>query len=196
MRISCLHTTQLNIPIYEAAAPEGVKLIHHVRSDLLYRARQGVHDGLRAETNMYLRRMAPGSDAVLMTCSILAEAVSLPAFSADDLLAQAVAAAADGRTIDVFYTNLQAAPTIEARYGDLPGAGRVQLVPVAEALERLFAGDTEGHDRLVRDAVTRSDADLRVLVQATMQPAVPADPRILAPAPVALARLSMMEIAA
>lgn len=193
MRISCLHTTPLNIPVYEAAAPEGVHLTHHVRSDLSYRARQGVDAGLKAETNMYLSRMAAGSDAVLLTCSILSGVVALPAFAADALLAETVAAAAPGKTVDVFYSDIDATAAIEERFGAIPGAARLRLVPVSGAMERLLQDDTAGHDRLVTDAVKKCDADLVVLVQATLQRAVPAADRILGSARVALHRIACME---
>ena len=41
MRIACLHTAESNVAAFEAACPEGMRLSHAVRPDLLAAAEAG-----------------------------------------------------------------------------------------------------------------------------------------------------------
>ncbi|MEM8786959.1 MAG: hypothetical protein AAGE76_01735 [Pseudomonadota bacterium] len=192
MRIACLHTTSRSIAVYEAAVPCGVALAHHLRSDLLYRARTGAGTALAAETNVQLARMANGVDAVLATGSTLADAVAPPAFSATALLAEAAAEEAGDRSVDVLYTHDLAAPAIRRLFQGRIPADQLTFTAIPDAWAALHAGDSERHDCLVRRAVAESTAERLVLVQATMADCAPDDPRIIRTPRAALSRLTRL----
>jgi hypothetical protein len=150
MRLSFLHTIDVNPGIFEQAALDrGLRredLRHEVRADLRLRAEQGGReaDAVRTEVADCVRRLATDADAVVVTCATLGpvvdgmEAGAVPVLRADTALARAAlarAAARPGRRVTV----LCAAPSaIEANrrlfegYAAAVGADvKVALVPDA-----------------------------------------------------------------
>jgi hypothetical protein len=173
MRIACLHTAESNVAIFEAARPDGVRLSHAVRPDLLAAAEaEGLTPAIAAATAEALGALRGGADAVLLTCSTLGPAAGpAGALRADAALAEA--ATAGGGTVEV----LCAAPGTLTATAELFGAaaGRsgarvtIRLVPGAWAL--FHAGDHAGYaERVARDA-DASRADVVALAQASMAPA-------------------------
>ncbi|MEM9231723.1 MAG: hypothetical protein AAGB10_19185 [Pseudomonadota bacterium] len=193
MRISCLHTDPDEIPFYERAAPASVDLAHFVRRDFAYRAHNGPNPALLAETQVYLLRIHAGSDAVLLTGSALATAAQAPARSADYMLAEDLCR----RMIEdpaaratVMFSDIASGRTIRDVFATTCDPRRLNFLELPEAQERLAAGDTGGHDALVRDAIASTDADLIALVQPPMGGAAQkGDPRFLTPQTSAFARI-------
>ncbi len=73
MRIACLHTAESNVAVFEAARPDGVRLSHAVRPDLLAAAEaEGLTAAIAAATVEALGAL--DGDAVLLTCSTLGPA--------------------------------------------------------------------------------------------------------------------------
>jgi len=101
LNVSCLHTAQSNIAVFEAARRalrlDDVMLKHRVRSDLLLAAeRTGrATPEILAQTADELVAVGSGAHAVLLTCSTLGPAVPLaalrldiPVFRVDQALAE------------------------------------------------------------------------------------------------------------
>jgi aspartate/glutamate racemase len=150
MRLSFLHTVDINTGIFEQSAlARGLRrddLRHEVRAELRLRAEQGGReaDAVQAEVADCVRRLAADADAVVVTCATLGplvdgmEAGGIPVLRADTALARA--AVRPGRRVTV----LCAAPTaIEANrrlfegYAAAVGADvKVALVPDAWDLFR------------------------------------------------------------
>lgn len=93
MKFACLHTAQSNVAVFEAARPEGVRLTHAVRPDLLAAAEaEGLTPAVVAATVAALGALE--ADAVLLTCSTLGPAAGAAgALRADAALADAATAA-------------------------------------------------------------------------------------------------------
>jgi len=170
MRIACLHTAESNVAIFEAARPDGVRLSHAVRPDLLAAAEaEGLTPAIAAATAQALGALRDGADAVLLTCSTLGPAAGpAGALRADAALAEA--ATAGGGTVEV----LCAAPGTLTATAELFGAAAersgarvtIRLVPGVWAL--FHAGDHAGYaERIARDAEA-SRADVVALAQASM----------------------------
>jgi len=179
MKIACLHTAESNVAVFEAACPEGVRLSHAVRPDLLAAAEaEGLTPAIAAATAEALDALAEdrgevgGADAVLLTCSTLGPAAEAAgALRADAALARA--ATEEGGAVEV----LCAAPSTLAATAELFGAAAeeagarvtIRLVPGAWAL--FHAGDHGAYaERIARDA-DASRADVVALAQASMAPA-------------------------
>lgn len=189
MRVSCLHTSLESIAAYEAAAPKGMQLTHHLRADLEARVRaSGLDEGLTAEIQMHLDRISAGSDAVLLTSMHLARAVA-PGAAADTLLAEELSQAARGQTVDVLYTHPEDAFAVGRLFGAVEGATSVRLVALSEAHERLASGDRTGHDLLVRRAIEASDAGLVVLANPEFGRVAQQEKRVFTAPKVALRRI-------
>ena len=175
MRIACLHTAESNVAIFEAARPDGVRLSHAVRPDLLAAAEaEGLTPAIAAATAEALGALGKDevADAVLLTCSTLGPAAEAAgALRADAALAEA--ATAGGGTVEVLCT----APATLATTAELFGAaaGRtgarltIRLVPGAWALFQ--AGDHAGYAALIARDAEASRADVVALAQASMAPA-------------------------
>ncbi len=175
MRIACLHSAESNVAIFEAARPDGVRLSHAVRPDLLAAAEaEGLTPGIAAATAEALGALAEGegTDAVLLTCSTLGPAaMAAGAIRADAALAEA--AAAGGGTVEV----LCAAPSTLTATAELFGAAagrsgaRVTIRLVPDAWRLFHAGDHAAYfERIARDAEA-SRAAVVALAQASMAPA-------------------------
>ncbi len=190
MRISCLHTNASEIPVFERACPKGMTLVHHVRSDLFYRAQQDLDAGVLAETAAHMKRIAAGSDAVLLTCSLLGSG-NLPGYCADALLAEQCAKAARGKSLEVLYTCRPAFPTIKRYFGPLKGPRSVEITFIPAAWELLTSDRTDDHNVLVRDAVSKCKANFVAISQASMVAALDTkSPRLLTAPEAALQILS------
>lgn len=101
LKISCLHTSQSNIALFEAVRRElkldDVILKHRVRADLLADAEKagGVTDTILDRAADELRSVAAGADGVLLTCSTIGAAaaraapgIEAPVLRVDEALAE------------------------------------------------------------------------------------------------------------
>lgn len=192
MRVSCLHTSVASIAAYEAAAPAGMHLTHHLRTDLEHRARtSGVDARLTEEVRRHLDRISAGNDAVLLTSLHLARTAD-PGMAADRLLAEELASRAPGKDVDVLYSDPDDAFAVGRLFGATSGANSVRLVALPKAHERLKLGDFTGHDRIVQDVINASAADLIVLANPEMARGVTSQGRVYSAPQVALRRIAEM----
>jgi hypothetical protein len=157
LHISCLHSAQSNIAVFEAARRalrlDDVMLKHRVRSDLLLAADAAgrASDDILRQTADELVAVASGAQAVLLTCSTLGAAAALarpllpiPVHRVDEALA-AAATAAGGPVVVLCAVGSTIAPTravFEAAAMATGATIEVRLVPGAWAL---FRADRE-HD--------------------------------------------------
>lgn len=165
LNISCLHSAQSNIAVFEAARRalklDDVMLKHRVRSDLLAAAEKAgeATPAIVAGTVAELQALAKGAHGLLLTCSTLgaaaplAEAATgLPTRRVDQALAEA--AVREGGTVIVLCaTGTTIAPTralFEAAAMATGAAIEVRLVPGAWDLFR--AGRQEDYWRLIAEA--------------------------------------------
>ncbi|MEM7614257.1 MAG: hypothetical protein AAF245_04380 [Pseudomonadota bacterium] len=194
MRISCLHINPAEIPLYEQAAPAHVSLAHYVRADLGYRAQGGLTPGLLAEVQVYLRRIAAGSDAALLTGSALTRAALAPSHAADQLLAEDLCRRliqTPRATADVMFTDMTTHAAIHQTFLETCDPARLTFTALPEAEPCLARADTRGHNALVHEAIAASTADLIALVQPAMaQASGRPDARILTPQTSVFARLA------
>ncbi len=192
MRVSCLHTSVASIAAYEAAAPAGMRLTHHLRTDLEHRARtSGVDDGLAEEVRFHLKRIGAGNDAVLLTSLHLARAAD-PGLAADRLLAEELASCAPGKDAEVLYADPDDAFAVGRLFGAISGAATVRLVALPKAHDRLKLGDISGHDKVVQAAINASTADLIVLANPEMARCVTPQGRVFSAPQVSLRRIAEM----
>jgi hypothetical protein len=189
MHITLLHTVPSAIPAYEAACPAGVTLAHHVRSDLRYLARDGITPRLRLETAAHLKRLSQGSDAVLVTCDLLAAATEPPALSADLLLAQEVDRRALGKTVEVFCAWPGSVPHLEAIFARLERPSAVTVTCIPGLWESQNALEIDRHDCLIRKAVSASPARIIAVASPMMLRAVEGDGRLVSITEAAIAGL-------
>ena len=164
-RISCLHTADSNIQVFEAARRllrlDDVVMRHRVRADLLAAAEKagGAVEPVLQRTAAELGLLADGADAVLLTCSTLGPAAALaqaatgvPILRVDQALAEE--AVKHGGTVIVLCaagTTIAPTRTLFERAALLTGAEvEVRLVP--SAWERFKAGDEAGYLSLVAEA--------------------------------------------
>ena len=107
MRITCLHTAESNIAVFDSAARElGIEpdvLQHEVRAELLVAAEcaGGLTAGISNATKLELLSLAQHADAVVLTCSTLGPSIEditnnaeSPILRADEALASVAAHAA------------------------------------------------------------------------------------------------------
>jgi Asp/Glu/hydantoin racemase len=186
MRLSFLHTIEINPDIFEQAALDrGLRrddLRHEVRADLRLQAEQAGGDtaALRAQVADCIRHLAADADAVVVTCATLGalademEALPVPIVRADTALARA--AVAQARRIAV----LCAAPSAMEANRRLfeahaePVGARVEVVLVAAAWDLFRQGDMPRClDRIAEaaDQAYRQGADAVALAHPWMAPA-------------------------
>ena len=173
MKIACLHTAESNVALFEAARPDGVRLSHAVRPDLLAAAEaEGLTPAIAAATAEALAGLGAGTDAVLLTCSTLGPAAEATgALRADAALAEA--ATAGGGTVEV----VCAAPSTLTVTAELFGAAAeasgarvtIRLVPGAWPL--FHVGNHAAYAALIARDAEASRADVVALAQASMAPA-------------------------
>ena len=164
-RISCLHTADSNIQVFEAARRQlrldDVVMRHRVRADLLAAAERagGTVAPVLQRTAAELVLLADGADAVLLTCSTLGPAAALaqaatrvPVLRVDQALAEA-AVRRGGTVIVLCAAGATIAPTraLFERAALLTGA-EVEIRLVPGAWERFKAGDESGYLSLVAEA--------------------------------------------
>ncbi len=189
MRFACLHTSITNIAVFEAACPEDVALTHHVDADLLKRANEGLTSAIVAETRAELARLDAGVDAVVLTCSTLRPAVQKPAFSADQILAEEVGKRGKGKSVEVFYTNPGTEHATTALFSGLNGLKSLQVRIIPEAWNAFMEGRATDYYTAIQAAAMKSEADLIVLAQASMAPAIAPDDRVMSCPSVGLKRV-------
>ncbi|HZH47641.1 MAG TPA: hypothetical protein VEY31_13495 [Roseococcus sp.] len=172
LTIACLHTATSNVAVFEAAKAAlpvaALRLRHEVRLDLL----RAPDDATLAEAAAALARLAPGVDAVLLTCSTIGAAVAqaqlpCPVLRADAALAEA--ATRGGGRVSVLY----AAPDTRESTAAIFGAaaerhGASVMLKCCEGAWPLFlAGELQRYLALV--ALEAGRAPGRVaLAQASM----------------------------
>jgi Asp/Glu/hydantoin racemase len=190
MTLAFLHTSPVLTPLFGDLAKRllpGVNFFHIVDESLI---KNTVAAGslTRSTTRRIVSLMQlaheGGADAVMLTCSSVGPAVvearrllDFPIFRVDEAMAEAAVKA--GRRIGVaatLQTTLE--PTvalIESTAADR-GAG-VEVIPrlSAGAFEAVMCGDTERHDRMVREMLEElaAEVDAVVLAQASMARVVP-----------------------
>jgi Asp/Glu/hydantoin racemase len=188
--LALVHTVASLVPVFERLADEllpGVERFNIVDESLL---RSTIREGRLTPTTA--RRLAgyvasaetAGADAVLVTCSSVGAAVesarplvSIPVLRVDEPMAeQAIGIASRGRgrvgVLATLPTTLEPTADLIRRTAEAGGRSDVEVVArVCEgAFDALSAGDTERHDRLVREgliAIAR-EVDVVVLAQASM----------------------------
>jgi Asp/Glu/hydantoin racemase len=172
MRISCLHTAESNIAVFDAAAAAlgiGSQVLHHaVRADLLAAAE---HAGkltaeIAEETRLALVALTQHCDAVVLTCSTLGPVVELagthtrvPILRADEALAYA-AVEAGGKVVVLcaVETTLEPTSRLFLQAAQHTGAS-VQVHWVAGAWAMFKAGDLQGYLATIAKAADRAYAD-------------------------------------
>ena len=189
MIVSCLHSVSSAIPAFEAACPKGIRLAHHIRSDLRYQARTGITPRVRIETTAHLRKLSAGSDAVLVTCEVLSAATEPPALTADALLAEEVDRRGKDKPVEVLYLWPGSQAHLTELFSGLERPASVSLTCVDGAWDCIDRLDFDRLECLVRKAVTRSEARLIALTNPLMLPPVADDPRVLGISDAAIGRL-------
>jgi aspartate/glutamate racemase len=191
-----LHTVPaLADTFHRRLASSGLALTHVVDPGLLARAIEtGVDDLVRERVLAHVRHLAAtGADAVMVTCSSIAEAaeaaaaaVDVPVLRVDRAMAErAVEIAGAGRVAVLATLPTTLGPTERLLRRLAAGTGTVVDSTLVEgAVAARDAGDPDEHDRLVRSAVDRAaaGADVVVLAQASMAAAL--DHRAAPPVPV------------
>jgi hypothetical protein len=183
LNISCLHSAQSNISVFEAARRrlklDGVMLKHRVRADLLLAAEHagGATPEILAQTAAELVAVGRNADGVLLTCSTLGPAAALaapklkmPVLRVDQALATE-AVAGGGKVIALCAVGTTIAPTRAVFEEAAMAAGseiEVRLVPGAWDLFR--AGREDDYFRTVADAadVAAGEGAVVALAQASM----------------------------
>jgi hypothetical protein len=187
MLLSCLHTADSNVAVFDAALSElgrdDVRLRHAVRADLLDRAERdgGLTAAIAAETAAVLGGLAGAADAVLLTCSTLGPAVArttpstAPVLRVDEALArQAVRQGGTVVALCAVATTVPSTRELFERAAVLTGATiEVRLVP--GAWDAFRAGRQEHYLALVAAAADLAFAEgaaAVALAQASMADAV------------------------
>jgi len=192
-RLGLVHTVPALVPTFHdlvtARVPEAV-LVHVADPSMLATAvAEGVTEEVHHRLGGYARQLADGgAEAVLVTCSsvgevaeAVAEEAGVPVLRVDAAMAaeaarHATAPGAQGRVAVLATLASTLGPTQrllerEGRDADPPLEVRATVVP--GAADARAAGDQEGHDAAVADAVraVAGDVDVVVLAQASMAPA-------------------------
>lgn len=197
-RLFLIHTVPGLIPILDPLAAQalpGWTRFNMVDESLL---KNTIRDGeltqttLRRLLGMVLSAVEGGADAVLVTCSSLGPAVEaarpfcpVPLVRIDTGMALAAVEHARIGVLATLSTTL--APTAELIRATAEQTGAkgctIESRLCDGAFERLAAGDTEGHDQMVAEALTAlaPQVDVIVLAQASMARAAA---RVAAPVPV------------
>ena len=179
-KLAFLHTAQANADLFEVMA-DGLPLghSHTVRTDLLVRAVDagGLTPDVQQETEVVLRDLAKGADAVVLTCSTLGPAADAitdrPVMRIDRALAEAAVRA--GTRIAVLCTvESTLGPTGDLFAQVAESAGATVEVRLLEGLFASFlSGDTEAYFDAIASAADDLAADYDVIAfgQASMAPA-------------------------
>jgi Asp/Glu/hydantoin racemase len=185
LTLSLIHTSPTLAPAFSALCarhlPE-VKFFHMVDESLIQetvRAGALQKQTIRRLVSQIESAQMAGADAVLVTCSSIGPGVALarqlfdiPVMRIDDAMSEVAVRRA--RTIGVLATlSTTLDPTAALLREKAAQAGHdVELVECLceEAFPAVLAGDTETHDRILRDALMNrfNEVDLIVLAQASM----------------------------
>lgn len=187
MRITCLHTAQSNIAVFDAAASTlgiGPDVLHHeVRADLLAAAEHAstLTADIAHKTSLALVSLAQHCDAVVLTCSTLGPAIEhisphaqVPILRADEALALATVHVG-GKVVVLCAIETTLAPTSRLFFRaaqHTKASVEVQLVPGAWAMFK--AGDIDGYLATIAQAADRAyvaGASIVALGQASMSSA-------------------------
>lgn len=185
MKLAIIHTTPVTVDTFKTLAGEimpGVQVINFVDDSILPQlAENGGNVGEVQDRLVSYARFAEqaGADIILEACSsvgelvdTMREQVAIPVVRVDDAMAEA--AVQRGKRIGVaatLATTLR--PTLALLRSRAERAGReVELEPllVSDAYQKLMAGDREGHDATLAEALTQlaETVDVVVLAQASM----------------------------
>ncbi|MFU2318308.1 aspartate/glutamate racemase family protein [Rahnella sp. PCH160] len=184
MRITCLHTADSNIAVFENAAQK-LGLDHHEfrhisRPDLLAAAEQagGLTPEILEQTAKVLRDLSRESDRVLLTCSTLgaaaeaaAESAQVPVLRVDQALAEAAMKTA-GKVVVLCAVETTLGPTEQLfRQTKKHPDAVLEMRLVAGAWEKFKQGDLAGYLQTVAAAADAAFAEgtaAVVLAQASM----------------------------
>lgn len=183
-RVALIHTTPVSTAPLAAAFGEWfpeAELVHITDDSLLPEVRSlGVTPAVRRRLTLYaMAAEATGARVLLNCCSSISETAALlrqvtgtPVVQIDEPMAEAAVGA--GRRIGVFATlesTLRPSTELVERVARTLGRDvQVRAYFCEGAFARLQAGDTEGHDRLLAEAVRGAarEIDAAVLAQASM----------------------------
>ncbi|MBV6664201.1 aspartate/glutamate racemase family protein [Pseudomonas yamanorum] len=184
MRITCLHTAESNIAVFDtAAAALGIRpqVLHHaVRADLLAAVERAgkLTADVAEQTRRELVALARHGNAVVLTCSTLGPVVELagahtqvPILRADEALAfAAVHAGGKVTVLCAIETTIEPTSRLFLQVAKQAGASvEVQWVPGAWAMFK--AGDLQGYLATIGKAADRAymdGASIVALGQASM----------------------------
>lgn len=186
MLITCLHTTTENISIFEAARPDGVSLIHHVRPDLLARVMTHSDQTVLEETQLHLRKINQGSDAVLLTCSMLCKTIEPPNYTVDSILFSNAEKLSKGKSVQVLYANEFLTDHIHDLFSPLNDQCELSISLIEGAWDHYLAGETEQYEASIAERINGSQADLIVLGHASMATAGLGNARVISSPSLAL----------
>ncbi|WP_246685317.1 aspartate/glutamate racemase family protein [Methylobacterium sp. WL103] len=183
-RITCLHTAQSNIAVFDAALAAagltGVTLHHEVRADLLAAAERegGLTMQIAQRTAEALQGLSDGADVVLLTCSTLGPAAEIAADDATIPILRVDAALAaeavkDGGSVVVLCAvETTVEPTRRLfESAALATGAEVTVCLVPGAWEAFKAGDRDRYLAIVAEAAEdamRGGATRVALAQASM----------------------------
>ncbi|WDZ78567.1 aspartate/glutamate racemase family protein [Ensifer adhaerens] len=184
MIISCLHTADSNVAVFENAARElglsGANLRHTVRADLLRAAEEagGLTGDIAQQTAAVLSALAAEADAVLLTCSTLGPSVmkagvatTVPILRVDAALADK-AAATGGKVVALCAVETTIAPTTALFAEAARRSGAALEVRLVEGAWSLFkSGHRDSYLAAIAQAAEAAYVDgasIVALAQASM----------------------------
>ena len=211
MKLAVIHTSPVTVDTFKALAAElipGCEVVNFVDDSIL--PQLAANGGKVNEVENRLLQYAVfaeevGADAILSACSSVGEVaatmrenVSIPVVRVDEPMAET--AIARGTWIGVAATlSTTLRPTIELlRQKALQANREIEIVPmlVDSAFKKLMAGDREGHDAALVEALTglANQVDVVVLAQASMARVLPRLPEPLQDKFLTSPRLSMEQV--
>ena len=195
-KLAIIHTSPATLEPLKAQAAEllpGVEIVNFVDDSILPQLLQNGGDVSAVQDRLlHYARFAQqvGADAILSACSSLGEltpsaqaSVDVPVVRIDDAMASA--AVQRGSRIGIAATlPTTLNPTtrlLQSKAEALERAVEFRPVLVTGAYERLMAGDKDGHDDLLVEALTKlaADVDVVVLAQVSMARVLPRVPEAL-----------------
>lgn len=196
MKLAIIHTTPVTVDTFKTLAEEilpDAQVINFVDDSILPQlAENGGDVGEVQDRLLAYARFAEqaGADIILEACSSVGElvstmrdTVSIPVVRIDDAMADA--AVQRGTHIGVAATlGTTLRPTLALLQAKAAQSGRdvaLKSLLVSEAYQKLIAGDREGHDTVLAEALTglAETVDVVVLAQASMARVLPRLPEAL-----------------
>ena len=189
-KIAILHTSPATLEPLKALANEllpGAEVVNFVDDSILPQLAQngGQVDEVAGRLIQYARFAEQvGADVILSACSSVGEVVatargqvSVPVVRIDDAMASAAVAA--GQRVGVAATLATTLdPTtrlLQAKAAEAGKAISLESTLISSAYQKLMAGDKDGHDALLVEALTAlaEKVDVVVLAQASMARVLP-----------------------